>query len=158
MSENQSIEESKSTAGSVHEIQDTLNTVDGSNQTSKDVSIKAQITQSEYYSGPIPHPEIIKKYEEILPGSADRIIAMAEKQSTHRQEMEKIKVRSESRDSFLGVIFAFLLGIGSIAAAIIIAFVIPTTAGAVVAGIFGATGLGTMVTTFLKVTRQNNNN
>lgn len=37
--------------------------------------------QSEY-SGPIPPPNIIKGYEQVLPGSADRILKMAEKQSS----------------------------------------------------------------------------
>ncbi|MEW6200669.1 MAG: DUF2335 domain-containing protein [bacterium] len=30
------------------------------------------------YSGPIPLPEHLQKYEQILPGSANRIISMAE--------------------------------------------------------------------------------
>ena len=42
------------------------------------------------FSGPIPPPNIIKGYEEILPGSADRIIAMAENQSKHRQKWKKL--------------------------------------------------------------------
>ena len=40
------------------------------------------------FSGPIPPPSIIEGYERVLPGSADRIISMAEKQSEHRQKME----------------------------------------------------------------------
>ena len=30
------------------------------------------------FSGPLPPPEIIEKYESILPGAADRIIRLAE--------------------------------------------------------------------------------
>lgn len=45
--------------------------------------------QSMNYSGPIPPPDIIKDYENILPGSADRIISMAEKQADHRRDIEK---------------------------------------------------------------------
>ena len=41
--------------------------------------VVAEVIRSEF-SGPIPPPSIIKGYEEILPGSADRILAMAEKQ------------------------------------------------------------------------------
>lgn len=61
----------------------------------------------EEFSGPIPHPDIIEKYEQILPGAADRIISMAEKQASHRQDMEKAMIKSEARDGLLGVIFAF---------------------------------------------------
>ena len=40
---------------------------------------------SEKFAGPIPPPPIMKRYEEILPGSANRILKMAENQSEHRQ-------------------------------------------------------------------------
>ncbi len=35
------------------------------------------------FSGPLPPPEVFAKYEQILSGSADRILKMAENQSTH---------------------------------------------------------------------------
>lgn len=63
----------------------------------------------EEFSGPIPPPDIIEKYERILPGAADRIITMAEQQATHRQAMEKKMIESESRDGLLGIIFAFFI-------------------------------------------------
>ncbi|MDE0291964.1 MAG: DUF2335 domain-containing protein [Candidatus Dadabacteria bacterium] len=31
-----------------------------------------------FFSGPLPPPQFLKEYEEILPGSADRIVALAE--------------------------------------------------------------------------------
>jgi len=43
----------------------------------------------EEFAGPIPPPSMMKQYEETLPGSADRILKMAENQSEHRQWMEK---------------------------------------------------------------------
>lgn len=39
-------------------------------------------------SGPIPSPEVFREYEDILPGSADRILAMAELQQAHRHSLE----------------------------------------------------------------------
>lgn len=68
----------------------------------KEVVIKAM---KEEFSGPIPHPDTIRKYEEILPGAADRIISMAERQALHRQEMERKMITAESRDGLLGVVF-----------------------------------------------------
>jgi uncharacterized membrane protein len=55
------------------------------------------------YSGPLPQAEQLQKYEEVLPGAADRIIRMAEEQSAHRQEIERQIVASASRDSIAGV-------------------------------------------------------
>ena len=40
-------------------------------------------------SGPIPPPSMMEQYEGTLPGSADRILKMAENQSEHRQSLEK---------------------------------------------------------------------
>ncbi len=44
---------------------------------------------SEHFSGPLPHPKHLVGYEQISPGAADRIIAMAERQQTHHIEMDK---------------------------------------------------------------------
>lgn len=48
--------------------------------------VEAKITQphndltayEESFEGPLPHPSILKGYEVVLPGSADRIIKMTE--------------------------------------------------------------------------------
>ena len=114
--------------------------------------VVAQVIQSEF-SGPIPPPNIIKGYEEILPGSADRIIAMAECQARHRQEMERKIIYTESRDSLLGILFAFVLGVGSITAAIVMVCLAPENGGAIAGSVLGVTGIGSIIATFIKSTR-----
>jgi len=62
---------------------------------------------SQSFSGPLPPPEILRKFDEVVPGAAERIIKMAEDQSIHRKELEKnslvgvfmygSKTRSEER-------------------------------------------------------------
>ena len=37
-----------------------------------------------HYSGPIPPPRLLQDYENIVPGLADRIMTLTEKQSSHR--------------------------------------------------------------------------
>jgi len=39
--------------------------------------------------GPLPCSEEMENYEKVQPGSADRIIGMAEKEQIHRHEMDK---------------------------------------------------------------------
>lgn len=112
----------------------------------------SKIIQSEF-SGPIPPPNIIRGYEEIVPGAADRIIAMAENQSKHRQDMERIMVKSESRDSLLGVLFAFFLGISCVIAAIVMVVMVPENAGVISGAALGVTGIGSIIATFIKGTR-----
>lgn len=107
----------------------------------------------EEFSGPIPHPDIIEKYEQILPGAADRIISMAEKQASHRQDMEKAMIKSEARDGLLGVIFAFLLGVGCLIACVVVVCLVPKSAGAIASAFLGVTGIGSITTSFIKSTR-----
>ena len=62
-------------------------------------------------SGPIPLPSIMRQYEETLPGSADRILKMAENQSEHRQWMEKKRLSFSNREVHLGQVFGFAIGV-----------------------------------------------
>ena len=106
---------------------------------------------TEVFRGPLPNPDHLAKYEEICPGLADRIVKMAENQAAHRQSIEKKVIASQTRDSFLGVIFAFLLGCTTIVAGTII-----TLNGYTFAGFsFGAAGLGGIVISFIYGTRSN---
>ena len=48
----------------------------------------ARVTTYTEVSGPIPSPQILQQYNNIVPGAAERIIRMAEKQSDHRMALE----------------------------------------------------------------------
>ena len=63
------------------------------------------------YSGLIPHPELLKEFDQIIPNGADRIMKQAELQSAHRQSLEKEIVRAKNRDSLLGILCAFSLSV-----------------------------------------------
>lgn len=71
---------------------------------------KVQIAAARF-TGPIPPPEILQKYETILPGLAERIMKQAESQTAHRIEIEKKIIASDITNSRLGLIFAFILGL-----------------------------------------------
>lgn len=69
-----------------------------------------------FHSGPLPAPEDLAHYDEILPGTADRIISMAESNMNHRQRMEEKLVSSEyglrTRGQWLALIALFaMLGV-----------------------------------------------
>lgn len=69
-----------------------------------------QITASAaHFSGPIPPPEILVKYNEALPGAAERIIAMAENQSQHRQSLEKAVIAANCSTQKTGPIYGFVI-------------------------------------------------
>jgi uncharacterized membrane protein len=49
--------------------------------------------------GPIPPPDMLAAYESTHPGLAERLVAMAEAQSRHRQELEKASAKMVSDDA-----------------------------------------------------------
>ena len=53
------------------------------------------MTEFTALSGPLPPPEMLAQYEEILPGAAERILSMAERQAEHRQKMEQDESEAE---------------------------------------------------------------
>ena len=61
------------------------------------------------YSGPLPPPEALERYNQIVPGAAERLIAMAENQHTHRQELEKHVIHSNVSAQKLGTILGFIV-------------------------------------------------
>lgn len=73
------------------------------------------------YSGPLPPAEQLRAYEQVLPGSPDRILRMAERQQEHRLALESITVREAANRSWWGLRLGFvitLLVVGVGAAAI----------------------------------------
>ncbi len=62
----------------------------------------------QHYSGPLPHPDTLARYDEIVPGAAERIIKMAEKEMSHRHETENRMNKNAIRVAYLGIIFAFI--------------------------------------------------
>ena len=90
---------------------------EGQNKPSTKPSAPAQRQQAQAgsqvkaeFSGPLPPPDALEKYESVSPGAAERIIAMAETQSSHRHELEKSLVDSEYKQASKGQICAATLG------------------------------------------------
>lgn len=62
---------------------------DHSGQEGRAAIVHAQVE----FSGPLPHPQTLRQYDEVLPGAAERILRMAEKQQDHRIGMDQSGVR-----------------------------------------------------------------
>ena len=77
-----------------------------------------QVSRQYSFSGPLPPPEVLEKYNQALPGAAERILAMAEQQSRHRQTIETTVINSnafvQKVGPFLGFIVAMTAVVGGI--------------------------------------------
>ena len=111
----------------------------------KGVLVNRTIQTSQSFIGPIPPSNEFAKYEEILPGAADRLLTMAEKEQSNRHEFQN----NLSKNSFYlqkrGQTFGFCIAvIGLIGGAYLL------STGSVIAGsVFGAIGLSPLVKTFV---------
>jgi len=73
---------------------------------------------AEVVDGELPSAETVGAYEQVLPGAADRIIAMLEQQSVHRMEMERRNLeriaRTERIQQVLGLVVVLVVfGVGT---------------------------------------------
>lgn len=119
------------------------------------VSVSHLITQ-----GPLPNPEILDRYEQILTGAADRIMAMAEDEAKHRHEMEKRSLEADINgmnadilDTKRGQWFGLIIGLTAIISGSIVSIYGSPWAG----GFIGASGVAGLVTAFIKGRSQNEN-
>ena len=101
--------------------------------------------KQEAFSGPIPHPELLQKYENIQGGFADRIIKLAEKQLDHRIDSERQVVDGSVSDSKRGQIFAFIVAVLFLVAAVYLGI----NGHDWLAGILGGGTLVSLVTVFV---------
>ena len=61
----------------------------------------------------MPRPEDFERYNRVLPGAADRILRMAEKQAAHRQDLESRVLKGDLVKSMMGTILAYITFAGS---------------------------------------------
>ena len=66
------------------------------------------------FQGPLPPPELLERYSQIVPNGADRIVAMAESQLQHRQSLESAVVNGNVAAQSRGQIMGFILGLVAI--------------------------------------------
>lgn len=99
-------------------------------------SAELSVSRQQSFHGPIPPPALLEHYDKIIPGAAERILAMAESETAHRHQQETLaieaniavqqhQIRTEShqtqlvfRSDIAGQILGFSLSLASIAGCI----------------------------------------
>jgi len=95
--------------------------------------------------GPLPSPECLQEYNSVLPGLAERIVSMAEKQSNHRIKIEEIVIQSNVKESRLGQTYGLLIGLAGMAVTLTLAL----SGHDSVASIIGSSTLVSLVAVFV---------
>ncbi len=75
------------------------------------VYVHEETEYEETHSGPLPSPETLKEYNEIIKDGGERIMKVFENQSSHRIKLEKRVVGRQTFQSLLGQIFGFIIAI-----------------------------------------------
>lgn len=99
-------------------------------------------------SGPIPSHEEFAGYEAVLPGSAERILSMAERQSNHRLNLENKIIKHDIIKSYLGLFFGLIVCL----AGFYTSYKIIVLGHPVTGALFGAAPLAGLVAVFVKAT------
>lgn len=61
-------------------------------------ALTMQHSSMEAYSGALPHPDHLERFEKIMPGISARIMNMAEKEGDHRRAQETLLVEANVQD------------------------------------------------------------
>lgn len=92
----------------------------GQGQTPQQQPQQQQRTQVELqqWTGPLPPPAALERFNDIIPGGADRILAMAEKEQGHRIEYESTGLRATTeeakRGQYLGSVLSAVALLGAV--------------------------------------------
>ena len=103
------------------------------------------ITSFQSYSGPLPAPESLEKYNSIIPNGAERIMKMAENQSGHRIKIEDTVVSGQVKQSGRGQIFGLVIAFFTISSSVVLAIL----GHDVVAGVIGGGTVISLATVFV---------
>lgn len=106
--------------------------------------------EQKVHAGPLPAPEDFGKYETFLPGTAERILSMAESEAKHRHEMDEKRLKYFFKENRWGQVLAFLLCLVVVIAGAFVAT--QQEGGAWPGSILSTTGVVGIITAYLNRT------
>ena len=86
------------------------------------VQTSVSYSSQEVSQGPIPPPSFLQRYDELVPGSAKRIIDMAENNNYQKAELKKKLVENGIQQSNRGQILGFIISLLFIGGCVFCAF------------------------------------
>lgn len=115
---------------------------DDVNDLSGEVSNQEMLIEASAWAGPLPEPDILRRYDEILPGAAERILKMAENQQRHHHDQENrqlemyfMALQSDSKRSNRGLWAGFAITLAGLGGGMFLVYAGHDWAGAAIAGL-----------------------
>ncbi|MEX6507860.1 DUF2335 domain-containing protein [Jiella sp. M17.18] len=100
--------------------------------------------------GPLPPPDTLKAFDEVVPGSAERILAAWEGETAHRHAIERAELKIFGLNTILGRVFALIFVLAALGVA---AYAATLGAQWFASILSGATILG-VVMAFIRISRR----
>ena len=97
-------------------------------------NVRIALIESASFSGPLPPPSMFGEYDRVLPGSAERILRMAEREQAHRMNWETTALGGDIRQEQYGQWFGLLIAVLCIGSAVYLAMNGQTTVAGILAG------------------------
>ncbi|MCB2263853.1 MAG: DUF2335 domain-containing protein [Candidatus Thiosymbion ectosymbiont of Robbea hypermnestra] len=130
-------------------------------ETAKEIQGEVAVIRTSF-TGPLPLPDILQKYDQVLPGLTDRIVRMAEAEGNHRRTQESQALEAEIENDHklvdayikevrIGQQFAFVIAV----VALCLGSYVAVNGGEFAGAVIGAGGLIGIVTAFIQGRRKN---
>ncbi len=104
-----------------------------------------QVTQTSVWQGPLPPACELQRYNEVLPGGADRLLKLVENQQNHRFQLETMVATEQLRQSSNGQKYALWIGLGAIIAGSVLGYLGQPWLG----GTMATSAMGGLATAFI---------
>ncbi len=108
----------------------------------------------ESFRGPLPPPHILRQYNEIVPGSAKRLLEEAWTQGSHRQHLERTVIEGGAKRAHRGLTLGFVSFVLLLVAAFVLVLTGHDTAGIAFIGIDVAGLVGSFIFGSLRQMRE----
>lgn len=96
--------------------------------TTDDTQTSIVIAARQSFSGPLPPPSAFREYEDVLPGAADRILTLAERNAQARRDQSSgqlmlaaTALEADDAQSKRGMLLGFILSVGLLVVTLVLA-------------------------------------
>lgn len=95
-----------------------------SSHSSPDPALSGEIRKVQYsqWIGPLPSPDALERFNQVIPGGAERIFQMAEEEGKHRRKMEGRWSLTEAFLRIGGLLFAGIIALTGISAGVFLIY------------------------------------